>query len=112
MAGHFGLRITSLREVSVAPLREHLRAQMKVTKAKGLTRLERFASARRFGRRYAVQLDALRVRHEEQMNLLFTPAALAVSVARILDNRVFSPGRAGQIVFRPFALVTFIWASK
>ena len=34
--GNFGVRITSLREVSEPPLREHLRPQMKVTKAKGL----------------------------------------------------------------------------
>ena len=34
--GNFGVRITSLREVSGPPLREHLLAQMKVTKAKGL----------------------------------------------------------------------------
>ena len=34
--GDFGVRITSLREVSGPPLREHLLAQMKVTKAKGL----------------------------------------------------------------------------
>ena len=34
--GNFGVRITSLREVSGPPLREHLRPQMKVTKAKGL----------------------------------------------------------------------------
>ena len=33
---NFGVPITSLREVSGPPLREHLRAQMKVTKAKGL----------------------------------------------------------------------------
>ena len=33
--GNFGVRITSLREVSGPPLREHLLAQMKVTKAKG-----------------------------------------------------------------------------
>ena len=34
--GNFGVRITSLREVSGPPLREHLQPQMKVTKAKGL----------------------------------------------------------------------------
>jgi hypothetical protein len=34
--GNFGVCITSLREVSKPPLREHLWAQMKVTKAKGL----------------------------------------------------------------------------
>ena len=34
--GNFGGRITSLREVSVPPLRDHLLAQMKVTKAKCL----------------------------------------------------------------------------
>jgi hypothetical protein len=33
---NFGVRITSLREVSGPPLREHLLAQMKVTKANGL----------------------------------------------------------------------------
>src|SRR5438132_12406217 len=35
MAGNFGVRITSLREVSGPPLREHLRAQMKVTRPPG-----------------------------------------------------------------------------
>ena len=35
-AGNFGVHITSLREMSEPPLREHLLAQMKVTKAKGL----------------------------------------------------------------------------
>ncbi len=34
--GNFGARITSLREVSGPPLREHLQGQMKVTKAKAL----------------------------------------------------------------------------
>ena len=34
--GHFGSRITSLREVSVSPLRELLLAQEKVTKEKSL----------------------------------------------------------------------------
>jgi len=45
MAGHFGVRITSLREVSGPPLREHLPAQMKVTKAKGPTQNHAFAPA-------------------------------------------------------------------
>ena len=36
-AGNFGVHITSLREMSEPPLREHLLTQMKVTKAKGLT---------------------------------------------------------------------------
>jgi hypothetical protein len=33
-AGNFGVHITSLREMSEPPLREHLLGQMKVTKAK------------------------------------------------------------------------------
>src|SRR5205809_784312 len=33
--GNFGVRITSLREVSGPPLREHLLAQMKVTRPPG-----------------------------------------------------------------------------
>jgi hypothetical protein len=36
-ASHFGVRITSLREVSEPPLREHLSRQMKATKAKALS---------------------------------------------------------------------------
>jgi hypothetical protein len=36
-ASHFGVRITSLREVSEPPLRDHLSRQMKVTKAKALS---------------------------------------------------------------------------
>jgi len=44
---------------------------MKVTKAKGLTRWDRSASAKEFGRRRAVWLEALRVRHEEQILWLF-----------------------------------------
>ena len=38
-ASHFGVRLTSLREVSEPPLREHLLRQMKVTKAKTLSTL-------------------------------------------------------------------------
>ena len=45
-AGNFGVRITSLREVSGPPLREHLLAQMKVTKAKGLNATPFMRSAR------------------------------------------------------------------
>ena len=95
MAGHF-----------------HLRAQMKVTKAKGLTRSESSAPARGFGRRRAVQLVATRVRDEERMHRLFVLDDLSIQVTRDFANRVLWPERADQIVFRPFALVTFIWARK
>jgi hypothetical protein len=44
--GNFGVRITSLREVSGPPLREHLRGQMKVTKAKALNATPFMRSAR------------------------------------------------------------------
>ena len=95
MAGHF-----------------HLLAQMKVTKAKGLTRFGPGASARRFGRWRAIRLAALRVRPEEQMHWLFVTDARWCRYAVAFANRTFDAKRAGQIVFRPFALVTFIWASK
>ena len=89
-----------------------MRAQMKVTKAKGLTRCERRDSAKGFGRRRAVLLAVLRVRHEEQMHWLLVLDAGWCQFAPSVANRIFDAERAGQIVFRPFALVTFIWASK
>jgi len=85
---------------------------MKVTKAKGPTRSEWIVSARRFGRRRAVLPAALRVRHEEQMLWPFVLDARWFQFALPAASRIFDAKRAGQIVFRPFALVTFIWASK
>jgi hypothetical protein len=72
MAGHF-----------------HLLAQMKVTKAKGLTRSGSGASAREFGRQRAVQLVASRVRPEEQMHSVFVTDALLVPLAPLFANRTF-----------------------
>jgi len=54
----------------------------------------------------------MRVRHEEQMLWLFVPDAGRRQFAPSIANRAFDAKRAGQIVFGPFALVTFIWASK
>jgi hypothetical protein len=85
---------------------------MKVTEAKGLKRSERIASARRFGRRRSVRLVALRVRREEQMHWLFVTDDRWCQFAVPLANRTFDVKQAGRIVFRTFALVTFIWASK
>jgi hypothetical protein len=69
MAGHF-----------------HLLAQMKVTKAKGPTSVP-LEQARGFGWRRTVQRDALRARHEEQMQLLFVPDAMLFPATRLSDNR-------------------------
>ena len=85
---------------------------MKVTKAKGLTRFGWSASAKGFGRRRAVLMAALRVRYEEQTHWLFIPDAQRCQFALRIAYRTFDAKRAGQIVFGPFALVTFIWASK
>jgi hypothetical protein len=79
---------------------------MKVTKAKGPTRCGWTASARGFGRRRPVLLAALRVRHEEQNALALRPDARWCEFALSVANRNFDAKRAGQIVFRPFALVT------
>jgi hypothetical protein len=95
MAGHF-----------------HLLAQMKVTKAKGLTRSGSNASARGFGWRRAVQLATASVHNEERRRWLFVTDAGQCHFALNVVNRTFDAKRAGQIVFGPFALVTFIWASK
>jgi hypothetical protein len=46
------------------------------------------------------------------MHLLFVSSALSVQCAARADSRILQPKRTGPIVFRPFALVTFIWASK
>jgi hypothetical protein len=46
------------------------------------------------------------------MHWLFVPDARWCEFALSVANRNFDAKRAGQIVFRPFALVTFIWASK
>jgi hypothetical protein len=67
----------------------HLRAQMKVTKAKGLTRSEQIASAREFGRRRSPRLVTTRVQNDKRMHWLFVPDALDFQVARSFDNRIF-----------------------
>jgi len=54
----------------------------------------------------------LRVRHKERMHWLFVSDARRCHFALRVAYRTFDAKRAGQIVFRPFALVTFIWASK
>ena len=41
-----------------------------------------------------------------------TIALAVVAVIVPIANRTFDAKRASQIVFGPFALVTFIWASK
>jgi len=54
----------------------------------------------------------MRVRHEEQMHWPFATNDRWCQFAAPIANRTFDAKRAGQIVFGPFALVTFIWASK
>jgi len=57
-------------------------------------------------------MAALRVRYEEQTHWLFIPDAQRCQFALRIAYRTFDAERAGRIVLRPFALVTFIWASK
>jgi hypothetical protein len=46
------------------------------------------------------------------MHWLFVPDARRRLQAPNVANRAFDAKRAALIVFGPFALVTFIWASK
>ena len=102
-ATYFGVRLTSLREVSGPPLREHLLAQMKVGKAKSLNTIwpdTKVAPA------FARQCRAAAMPHCPPRDGNETCASV------IHKPQVFPAKRLSQIVFRPFALVTFIWASK
>jgi hypothetical protein len=49
---------------------------------------------------------------EEPLHLLFVLDARRFIGPSLVNNRVLLPKLPNQIVFRPFALVTFIWASK
>jgi hypothetical protein len=54
----------------------------------------------------------MRVRPEEQVHWLFVTDDPCCQFDLRSANRTFDAKRASRIVFRPFALVTFIWASK